>query len=226
MKITKTKKRSKRVIKPRNKTKRFRGKCIKSRTRKQRGGAREHLLEIVTDMVEMHRKDIFPLIKCNNAIGIDLVNLFIEKYAETDKKTVNNGNRVAGWLPLMIKNHEGLLKYIKKITIPDDLDELGVEGLVTDIKCGNAETDEVGSLNSSEVNETIFPVPQLDLPNVGRVLNGEHPVNENESQVSGTTNDNEKTSETNSNKDDSRKLKIATFVGVLSITTFAISFTQ
>jgi hypothetical protein len=36
----------------------------------------------------------------------------------------------------------------------------------------------------------------------------------------------EKPSETNSNKDGSRKLKIATFVGGLSITAFAISFTQ
>jgi hypothetical protein len=70
-------------------------------------------------------------------------------------------------------------------------------------------------------------VGTFDLPTVESVLNGVHPVNDNKkSQVSETTTVNEKTSETNSNKDGSRKLKIATFVGVLSITAFAISFTQ
>jgi len=77
-----------------------------------------------------------------------------------------------------------------------------------------------------EDNETLSPVPHL--PSVESVLGENHPISDNKNfKVTGTTTVDENTSaETNSNKDDGRKLKIATFVGVLSITAFAISFTQ
>jgi len=113
-------------------------------------------------MVKKERPEIFPLVECNKDINIDLVNLFIEKYAETDEKTVTSGNIGAVWAPHKVKQHDGLLKYIKGIKIPDDLEGFKSKypDLVTDIiKCAAGaanvrgettdEEEDVSSLNTN-----------------------------------------------------------------------------